>query len=125
MIDRRIIDACENSTGEPVPEQNIDAELFAGLRELAESSFPKHCRNCGREYRDSAEFLTATQPLLADSSGLKQSRDDDDQVIVDLFRNCVCGSTLLESFWNRRDLSEDGIKRRMRFQDMVKLGTMG
>lgn len=109
-----------------MPEQNIDAELFAGLRELAESSFPKHCRNCGREYRNSAEFLTATQPLRADSSGLKQSRDDDDQVIVDLFRNCVCGSTLLESFWNRRDLSEDGIKRRMRFQDMVdKLGTMG
>lgn len=100
-------------------EPEIDKELFAGLRELAESAFPKRCRNCGKEYRNAAEFLAATQPVRADTSGLKQSRGDDGELIVDLFRNCVCGSTLLESFWNRRDLSEDGIKRRMRFQEMV------
>ncbi len=102
-----------------MPEDNIDNEFFSGLRELAESAFPKRCANCGREYQNAAEFLAATQPLRVDSSGLKQSRDDDGQAIVDLFRNCVCGSTLLESFWNRRNLSEDGIKRRIRFQDMV------
>lgn len=98
--------------------QNIE-ELSAGLRELAESAFPKRCRNCGHEYGNAAEFLVATRPLHADTSGLKQSLDDDGQQIVDLFRNCVCGSTLLESFWNRRDLSADGLKRRMRFQDIV------
>ena len=47
-------------------------------------------------------------------------------MVVDIFRNCVCGSTLLESFLNRRDLSEDGIMRRMLFQEMVcKLVAMG
>lgn len=102
-----------------MPGPHIDEGLFAGLRELAESVFPKRCRNCGQEYRSAAEFLAATRPVRADTSGLKQSVDDDGQLIVDLFRNCVCGSTLLESFSNRRDLSEDGIKRRMRFQDMV------
>jgi hypothetical protein len=102
-----------------MPDPHIDEELFAGLRELAESAFPKRCRNCGQEYRSAAEFLAATRPVRADTSGLKQSVGDDGQLIVDLFRNCVCGSTLLESFSNRRDLSEDGIKRRMRFQDMV------
>ncbi len=102
-----------------MPGPHIDEGLFAGLRELAESAFPKRCRNCGQEYRSAAEFLAATRPVRADTSGLKQSVDDDGQLIVDLFRNCVCGSTLLESFSNRRDLSEDGIKRRLRFQDMV------
>ena len=105
---------------------HVGENIFAGLRELVESAFPKRCAHCGREYRNSAEFLAATQPLRENISGLKQSRDDDDNVIVDLFRNCVCGSTLLESYQNRRNLSEDGIKRRVRFQEMVaKLVFMG
>lgn len=109
-----------------MPESRIDEEFFAGLRELADSAFPKRCGNCGREYRSAAEFLVATQPVRANSSGLKQSRDDDGRMIVDLFRNCVCGSTLLESFWNRRDLSQDGTVRRKRFQEMLdKLVAMG
>ena len=97
----------------------IDIEFFEGLLELAESDFPKRCANCGRQYQNAAEYLTATQPIRADSSGLKQSQDDEGHAIVDLFRNCVCGSTLLESFRNRRNQSEGGIKGRMRFQVMV------
>lgn len=109
-----------------MPEANIEEALFAGLRQLADSAFPKRCAHCGRVYRDSEEFLTATQPVRPDCSGLKQSRDDDGQMIVDLFRNCVCGSTLLESFHNRRNLSKDGIMHRMLFQEMVgKIAAMG
>ncbi|MBI5889330.1 MAG: oxidoreductase [Nitrosomonadales bacterium] len=100
-------------------EQDIHDDIYAGLRQLADSAFPKRCKFCGREYLNSAEFLAATQPLRANASGLKQSRDDEGHAIVELFRNCVCGSTLLESYWNRRDLSEAGIMRRKRFQDMV------
>lgn len=96
-----------------------DKALYAGLRELAESNFPKRCRHCGKEYLNVTDFLVATKSLREDSSGLKQSLDDDGQVIVDVFRNCVCGSTMLESFYNRRDLSEQSVKRRKIFQDMV------
>ena len=102
-----------------MPKPDTDDEFFRGLRELVDSAFPKQCKNCGREYRSSAEFLVATRPLRADSSGLKQSRDDDGQMIVDLFRNCICGSTLLESFGDRRNLDADGIIRRKRFENMV------
>ena len=64
--------------------------------------------------------------MRENSSGLKQSHDDDGQAIVELFRNCVCGSTLLESYRNRRDPSDKGIMRRKQFQDMVeKLTAMG
>ncbi|MFZ2161585.1 MAG: hypothetical protein WAW02_05155 [Sideroxyarcus sp.] len=98
---------------------NNSEDIYTGLRQLADSAFPKRCKLCGREYQNSAEFLAATQPVRTNSSGLKQSHDDDGHEIVELFRNCVCGSTLLESYWNRRDLTDAGIMRRKRFQDMV------
>ena len=94
-------------------------DIYSGLCQLAEASFPKRCAACGREYLTSAEFLAATQPVGTNSSGLKQARDDDGQTIVELFRNCVCGSTLLESYINRRDLSDNGILHRKQFQNMV------
>ena len=93
-------------------------ELFAGLRELAESAFPKQCRNCGREYATAQEFITATQPLSADRSGLKSSLDDDGEVILELFRNCVCGSTMMDNFNDRRDTSETGARKRQRFSEL-------
>jgi hypothetical protein len=102
-----------------VPEPYSKEAIFAGLRELADSAFPKRCANCGREYQNSAEFFEATHPVRANISGLKQSIDDDGRMIVDLFRNCVCGSTLLESYENRRNSSEEGVLRRKRFLDMV------
>lgn len=107
-------------------ETYLYEELFVGLRELVDSVFPKRCGSCGREYRNSIEFLADTQPLRVNSSGLKQSLNDDGLIVVDLFRNCICGSTLLESFSNRRDSCEDGIMRRTAFQEQVgKLVSLG
>lgn len=94
-------------------------ELFASLHALVASTFPKRCRNCGREYASAEEFFAATQPVRADHTGLKQSLDDQGQPIVELFRNCTCGSTLLENFSNRRNLSPAGIKRRARFDELL------
>lgn len=94
-------------------------DLFAGLRELAESAFPKRCRACGREYANAAEFVAATRPPRPGCSGLKQGHDDDERLIVEVFRNCQCGSTLMESFGNRRDLGPEGIKRRRRFEQLL------
>lgn len=93
-------------------------ELFASLHALVASTFPKRCRNCGREYASAEEFFAATQPVRADHTGLKQALDDQGQPIVELFRNCACGSTLLENFSDRRDLSPAGIKRRARFDEL-------
>lgn len=94
-------------------------DIYAGLRQLADSAFPKRCKLCGREYQNAAEFLAATLPLRNDASGLKQTRDDNGQEIVELFRNCICGSTLLESYRSRRDTGDDAALRRSQFQEMV------
>ncbi len=93
-------------------------DFYSGLRELAESAFPKGCKNCGRIYATAAEFIAATQPVSADRSGLKSSHDDDGKVILELFRNCVCGSTLMDSFNDRRDPTEAGARKRRRFQEL-------
>lgn len=94
-------------------------ELFRSLRALEEATFPKTCRTCGLSFEDAASFLRATQQVRADHSGLKASVDDDGAAIVEVFRNCVCGSTLLETFYDRRDPSPAGVKRRLRFGELL------
>lgn len=94
-------------------------DFYIGLQALAESAFPKRCRNCGVVYDDAAEFIAATQPLAPDKSGLKRGTDDDGRALVELFRNCVCGSTLMDCFNDRRDSSEDGARRRQHFNDLI------
>lgn len=96
-----------------------DAELFRGLRELAEAAFPKHCKSCGRKFATAAEFVAQTVPVKAGRSGLKKSVDDDGNNIVELYRNCVCGSTLMDFFSDRRDLSEAGLARRRKFGELL------
>lgn len=88
--------------------------LYAGLRELVEEAFPRRCASCGREYASLQAWLAETRALPR-GSGLKAGMDDGGAAVVDLFRNCVCGSTLMESFGDRRDTSPAGEARRRAF----------
>ena len=97
----------------------MDSTLFAGLTELIASAFPKQCPTCGRKYESAAEYWAATQPIGQGRSGLKQSTDDG-STIVEAFRNCVCGSTLMDFFRDRRDVSEAGLNRRKRFGELLE-----
>ena len=97
-----------------------DNELFHGLQELHAAAFPKVCPNCGRVYNTLADFLAQTR-AIAGKSGLKASRDDDDRPMVELFRNCVCGSTLMDLAQSRRDETAAGLHRREQFQRMSAL----
>ncbi len=90
-------------------------DMFANLRSLVESNFPRTCRNCGREFVDAKSFIEGTVAIKTGRSGFKLSEDDDGSQIIELFRNCACGSTMLENFCDRRDLTEVGLKRRARF----------
>jgi hypothetical protein len=95
--------------------------LYDGLKALAESAFPKKCNTCGATYQSAEEFIQKTQIVRSDHSGLKSSEDDDGSTIVELFRNCSCGSTLMDAFSDRRDLSEAGEKRRNNFDKILQL----
>ena len=97
-----------------------DDWLYAGLREIAESGFPKHCKTCGRVYQNAAEYVEKTGRVGNGRSGLKQSIGDDGETIVELFRNCVCGSTLMDAFGDRRNLTAAGLRRRERFATLLQ-----
>lgn len=84
---------------------------FKGLR-AAQATFPRNCRNCGRIYQSAEDFLAQTADLPAGKSGLREMLDDDEQTVVAVFRNCVCGSTLMDEFQSRRDVSPAGLARR-------------
>lgn len=95
-------------------------DLYHGLRALAESSFPKHCPSCGRCYETAEQFLAETQGTNTQMSGLKAAVDDDGNIVVEVFRNCHCGSTLLDYFSDRRDMSEAGQQRRRKFEELLE-----
>ncbi|MFT5720248.1 MAG: hypothetical protein ACI9W6_000538 [Motiliproteus sp.] len=98
----------------------FDQALFEGLQSLSESAFPKHCGYCGRTFDSAAAFVKETEKLPR-GTGLKASWDDDDQSVVELYRNCVCGSTLMSFFADRRGACERGFKRRERFGNLMAM----
>ncbi len=93
-------------------------EFLKGLRELAESAFPKRCPTCGRTFESAAEFVAQTQPVRASHSGVKTAQDDNGVALLEIYRNCPCGSTLMDIFSERRDVSERGQQRRQRFAEL-------
>jgi len=95
-------------------------QFFQDLRALADSAFPKRCANCGRIYETAEQFLANTRNITPDRSGLKSSVNEDGAVIVEAFRNCVCGSTLMDFFGDRRDPSDAGVARREHFGELVR-----
>ncbi len=94
-----------------------ERSLYKALQALSNLSFPKECATCGKRYETVDEFVFETQALKK-SSGLKEE-EEGGQIIVELFRNCICGSTLMDEFRNRRDLSLAGIKRREKFGELL------
>ena len=95
--------------------------FFEGLRALAEAAFPRHCACCGRVFATADEFIGQTRALRQNVSGLKQSFDDDNVAIVEVYRNCLCGSTLMDFFSDRRDTSEACQQRRLLFERLLPL----
>ncbi len=95
------------------------SDFYANLKDIAETTFPKTCSTCGTTYQNSADFLTKTKTVYGGKSGLKGSLDDNDQPIIELYRNCSCGSTLMNFFSDRRDNSENGNKRRAVFEKLL------
>ena len=102
---------------------NIQQSLCDGLQALAHSSFPKVCGGCEQEFETVEEFITKTQTdsSLSSDSGLKETRREDGVMVVELYRRCACGSTLMDAFNNRRSQSDAGEERRQNFEELLNL----
>ncbi len=96
--------------------------FLEGLQELYKTAFPRKCANCGREYPNLEVFLAETLQLKG-RTGLLENvgcPEEGDEPIVELYRNCICGSTMMEFCENRRDTSEKGLRRRELYDDLMK-----
>lgn len=92
--------------------------LLAKFRNLANEGFPHHCA-CGRSYKDLEDFLARTTSPHASSSGMVASLVGEGAEVVDLFRNCACGSTIMVIIQERRNFS-----RRTRYHRHLMQATM-
>lgn len=100
--------------------QILVAELYQGLQALVDAAFPKTCSKCGASYQNLEEFLRGTSSTLS-SSGLKQVEKDRNKSVVELYRNCQCGTALMEFFCDRRDDSQTGVLVRAKFSQLLNL----
>ena len=94
-------------------------EFYRDLKAYYLDSFPKRCSTCGRIFATAERFIAETEAIRG-GSGLKEGLDDLGQV-VELFRNCPCGSTLMDIFADRRDDTEAGQARRRHFAELQAL----
>lgn len=90
---------------------------------LQAEAFPKKCPSCGKVYASEQQFLAETTSVAYTPSDIRPVRDDaaDSSIYLEVFRNCACGSTLMELFRSRRDLSEQGLTRRQLFDSMLAI----
>ena len=70
--------------------------------------FPKRCNSCGTIYHSREEFLKATNSMATTDTVF-------DEIGLQEYRNCPCGSTLILWTRDRRDNSEYGRGRRELF----------
>lgn len=96
-----------------------EGRFFEGLQALSDSAFPKRCSKCGRQYDSPDDFVRQSHAPSGSRTGLRKAEDDDETPIVELFRNCECGSTLMDFFNDRRDTSERGLQRRRLFGELL------
>lgn len=100
-----------------MPSSSSD-NFFIGLKSIVESAFPKKCPMCEKIYNSEQDFINDTTDIN-NQTGLKQSYDDDEQPIVELYRNCSCGSTLMNFFGDRRGNDVTAEKRRIKFGELL------
>ena len=74
-----------------------DLELFAGFNALSDNACPKEYATCGCVYRSPEDVVQQSQDING-HSGLKHGYGEDDRPVVEWFRNCLCGYTLMDSF---------------------------
>ena len=94
------------------------ASVFRELKSQVSRCFPKTCESCGRNYPTLEDFLAATESTPYGSSFIEKA-EFNDRSIVDILRNCPCGSTLMVVFNERRDMTTRGTELRKLFDVLI------
>lgn len=96
------------------------ASVFRELKSQVARCFPKTCESCGRKYPTLEDFLSATESTPYGSSFIEKAQFTD-RSIVDILRNCACGSTLMVVLNERRDMTKRGTELRKLFDVLINV----
>jgi hypothetical protein len=95
-----------------------DQSIYEGLLALLQNEFPKTCAKCGRVYPTLESFVDETLPVT-NGTGLMGYDTHAQFQQVAMLRNCSCGSTVATFCCDRRDCSENGLRRRAMFETLL------
>jgi len=99
-------------------ESDLDHPPRGAFCPLTDAAFPKGCRTCGAVYASADEFMRRTRPPAGGRS--IKAVSDAGVRFLELYRNCGCGSTLMDFFAERRDASDAGDARRQRWVALLR-----
>ncbi len=100
-------------------EDARDQIAYEGLLALLQNEFPKTCGKCGRVYPTLESFVDETAPTNRGTGLMGYDMGARFQHVA-MMRNCVCGSTLMTFCCDRRDVSEQGVRRRAMFENLLQ-----
>lgn len=90
-----------------------------GIVRLSSAAFPKTCTNCFKVYEDELQFLVETEAIPHTGRNIREVKGelayDEPEEFIEVYRNCCCGTTMMEYFHSRRNLSQEGIRQRVMF----------
>ncbi|MCB1615455.1 MAG: hypothetical protein KDI30_05520 [Pseudomonadales bacterium] len=88
---------------------------------LEPDSFPKTCPMCNTVYSDEIDFFERTHSLPHVNSDIRPVEDEnaDPQVYLEIYRNCNCGTTLMELFHCRREQTASENRKRLLFEILL------
>lgn len=94
--------------------------FYKRLRSLFGDTFPKKCAKCGRVFESLDHFLLETR-YIDKPGNVNKACDESGKAFIVMYRNCTCGSTMMDIFNDRRDTSEAGEQRRREFDELLAL----
>lgn len=102
---------------------SVESDDRADTLVAVANTFPKACKSCGRVYRDAKAFIEQTLPASI-AKGIKPAHGNNGQEILEIFRNCHCGATLMSPFYSRRGSSGLASECRQQFDKLVTQMTL-
>jgi hypothetical protein len=92
--------------------------IYEGLLALLQNEFPKTCPKCARVYPTLESFADETS-AISTGTGLMGYDLGNGYQQVAMMRNCACGSTMATFCCDRRDCTENGLRRRAMFDNLL------
>lgn len=89
---------------------------------LEQSAFPRTCESCQRVYQSEQAFFRDTSPVASidDKAQTSIKVTGENGGYLEVTRRCQCGASLTERFHSRRELTDEGLRNRATFEDLLQ-----